>query len=102
MTSETSQQTVDSELLQNLQAEIQQEFVKSLKKGNFTEIVEKYGVPEKIIKFQCIIDFNKIPNHSDSLEKQEIIESTQKHLFQMPSKIVKLDWCPPEGMCTSP
>ncbi|MBX9258667.1 hypothetical protein H1Q63_32910 [Desmonostoc muscorum CCALA 125] len=103
MTSQTSQQAViDSESLHNLQEEIQQEFIKSLKNANFTEILEKYGAPEKILKFQCIIDLNKIPDNSDSSDNQEILDSTTRNLFQKPSKLVKLDWCPPHGNCTSP
>src|SRR5689334_6994171 len=102
MASQNSQQVViDSESLQNLQEEIQQEFIKSLKKANFTEILEKYSVPEKILKFQCIIDLNKITDNSDASENQKILDSTAKNLFQKPSKLVKLDWCPPHGICSS-
>ncbi|OYD94657.1 hypothetical protein CDG76_14770 [Nostoc sp. 'Peltigera membranacea cyanobiont' 210A] len=104
MEPQTSQQTaIDSESLQNLQKEIQQEFIKNLKKANFGEILEKYGISEeKILKFQCIIDLNKIQDNSNISEKHKTKDFTEKALFQRPNKIVELDWCPPEGFCSSP
>ncbi|MEH2279067.1 MAG: hypothetical protein V7K40_30860 [Nostoc sp.] len=105
MESQTSHKVIiDSESLQNLQEEIQQEFLKNLKKANFGRILEKYGISEKILKFQCIIDQSQIQDNSESFENPKIQNYTEKSLFQKPNKIVTVtfDWCPPEGLCSSP
>ncbi|MEH2253568.1 hypothetical protein [Nostoc sp.] len=62
MESQTSPSTViDSHTLQQLEDEIKNELINILKKSNFGEVLEKYGISGKgILKVQCLLDLTKI------------------------------------------
>jgi len=90
MDSKTLQPTViDAQTLQQLQDEIQQEMRESLNKGNFKEILEKYGISaQDFIKFQCTLDLSKLQSN-DSNEGQ----NSRSFLGLLPNKRIQLSVC---------
>ncbi len=53
--------SLDAETLEQLQAEIKQEFIQILNNSNFSQILEKYGITTQyLLKFQSILDLSKI------------------------------------------
>ncbi|WP_448267039.1 hypothetical protein [Nostoc sp. DSM 114159] len=74
MESKTVQSTViDTETLQQIQYEIQQEISEILENSKFHKVLEKYSISgNKIlkIKFQCSIDINKIQD-GDAVDNEQ-------------------------------
>jgi len=82
MESQTSQQAVlDSQKLQQLQDEIQQEIIEIINKSNLEKLLEKHGVSGKdIVTIQ--INLDKV-QEINAAEKQE----TQNSVIQIPQKL---------------
>ncbi|MEH2068742.1 MAG: hypothetical protein V7K47_11370 [Nostoc sp.] len=81
---------IDTQTLEKLEAEIQQEMCEILKNANFHNILEKYGISqEKNLQLECSLDLTQI-----------IISGTEHSLIK-PSKRTFLSgcWCPCRGVC---
>ncbi|MEH2300219.1 MAG: hypothetical protein V7K88_14715 [Nostoc sp.] len=78
---------IDTETLQQVQNDIQQEISEILENSNFHKVLEKYSISgDKVlkIKFQCSIDINKIQNGDavDNEQAQKFLPETTKELGQ--------------------
>ncbi|RUT03586.1 hypothetical protein DSM106972_052250 [Dulcicalothrix desertica PCC 7102] len=86
----------DATKLQQFQHAVLQEFMKALDNSQMDEILKSYGLTaEKVIRFDAVIDLNKIQRMGVALSDQEM----QQSLEQIPGEELKLlscCWC---GRC---
>ncbi|MBN3926340.1 hypothetical protein [Nostoc sp. NMS4] len=90
MESQTSQQTViDSQKLQQLQDEIQQEMHEILKNTNFGKILKNYGISrQEVLQFQYTLDLTKLQSISAGEDEQ-----VAKFSLVIPGKDIRLSGC---------
>ncbi|MEH2192247.1 MAG: hypothetical protein V7K98_06225 [Nostoc sp.] len=66
-----SKTVIDTQTLQQLEDEIKNELSNILKKSNFGEVLEKYGIlGQNILEIQCSLDLTKI-EVSDAADNQQ-------------------------------
>ncbi|PHM09868.1 hypothetical protein [Nostoc sp. 'Peltigera malacea cyanobiont' DB3992] len=90
MESQTSQQTViESQKLQQLQDDIQQEMHEILKNTNFSKILKNYGISrQEVLQFQYTLDLTKLQS-SDVGEDEQVA----KFSLVIPGKHIRLSGC---------
>ncbi|MBW4604161.1 MAG: hypothetical protein KME29_32480 [Calothrix sp. FI2-JRJ7] len=80
----------DASKLQQLQHDVLQEFMKLLNNSQMDDIVKRYGLTaDKVIKFEAVINLNKIQSMGVALSDQEM----QQSLKQIPGEELKLFSC---------
>ncbi|MBG1266136.1 hypothetical protein [Nostoc sp. WHI] len=73
MESQTVQSTIDAQILQQVQDEIQREITEILENSNFHKVLEKHSISgDKVLKiqFQCSINLNKVQDSNAIDNKQ--------------------------------
>ncbi|MEH2213843.1 hypothetical protein [Nostoc sp.] len=90
MESQTSQQAaIDSQKLQKLQDEIQQEMYEILKNTNFGKILKKYGISrQEVLQFQYTLDLTKLQS-GDAGEDKQVAQFS----LVIPGKHIRLSGC---------
>jgi hypothetical protein len=67
---------MNSKKLEQLQEEIKQEMRDALNNSKLTDLLTSYGLINKTVKFQCVLDMRKIQS-SNTIKDQELKESLQ-------------------------
>ena len=87
---------MNSEKLQQLQNEIHREMKKALNSSKMVEVLDNYGLVDKLVKIQCVLDLTKIQS-SNAIKDPEIKDSLRAIPGQ---QIVIMDCCLcPRGCC---
>ncbi|MBD2525126.1 MULTISPECIES: hypothetical protein [unclassified Nostoc] len=84
---------MNSETLQQLQAEIEQKLLESVNNADLYSVLEKYGVLDDralIVQWQCNLDPNKIKS-GDAVDEQQPNES----LAEQEIVLMQNSWCIP-------
>ncbi|MFH7025776.1 MAG: hypothetical protein ACHBN1_10315 [Heteroscytonema crispum UTEX LB 1556] len=67
---------MNSEKLQQLQDEIKQEMRDALNNSKLADLLTSYGLIDKTVKFQCVLDMKKI-QFSNTIKDPELKNSLQ-------------------------
>ncbi|BAZ09779.1 hypothetical protein NIES4071_15890 [Calothrix sp. NIES-4071] len=85
---------MNSEQLQRLQDEMNQELQEILNDSKFAELLEKYELlGDKVLKFQCVLDLTKLKSHdvNNNEETKEFLQAQHEQEIVLATK----SWCVP-------
>lgn len=83
---------MNSEQLQKLQDEMNQEMQEILTDSKFGQLLEKYGIlGDRVLKFQCLLDLNKLNDINKDEKTKEFLQVQQEQEIVLATR----SWCVP-------
>jgi hypothetical protein len=89
-------------LLQKMQYEVREEFMKGINNSQMKDVLDKYGFTgDKVIRFELVVDLEQMRETHDVLIPESEIESALKAIPAERLKLASCCWCPRCPCCVS-